>query len=168
MTEQEAVYCLKAESERYPHVCEECPLYGQTGCDHCYDDANDVAIKALEEIQQYRALGTVEELRVARDKQVAKKPKHQKIEYGKHKWKRKRNGEIDDFAWDYQYCNGVVCEVCGDTYCVHCNPDYDNLEDCVTEDWFCPNCNEKVGYTFSHCARCNQKLDRSNEDDKKL
>ena len=37
--------------------------------------ACDVAIKALEEIQQYRALGTVEELRVARDKQVAKKPK---------------------------------------------------------------------------------------------
>lgn len=48
MTEQEAIYCLKAVSERYPQVCEECQLYGQTGCDHCYDDANDVAIKALE------------------------------------------------------------------------------------------------------------------------
>lgn len=37
-------------------------------------DAFNMAIKALEEIEQYRALGTVEELRVARDKQVAKKP----------------------------------------------------------------------------------------------
>lgn len=121
--------------------------------------------KINKELEQYRALGTVEELRVARDKQVAKKPKYQKIEYGKHKWKRKENGEIDDFAWDFQYCNGVVCEVCGDTYCVYCNPDYDNLEDCVIEYWFCPNCNEKVGYTFSHCARCNQKLDWSDEDE---
>lgn len=146
MTEQEAIYCLKAVSERYPQVCEECQLYGQTGCDHCYDDANDMAIKALEMIskrdeledfntlenyiaewnkykvfhsdnpteelywihalihyymvqyklykdselspkevlemktayEQYKALGTVEELRVARDKQIPKKviPRH--------------------------------------------------------------------------------------------
>lgn len=34
----------------------------------------DTAIKALEEIQQYRALGTLEELREAREKQVPKKP----------------------------------------------------------------------------------------------
>ena len=66
----------------------------------------------------------------ALEKQVAKKPRYQKIEYGKHKWKRKENGEIDDFAWDHAYCNGVVCEVCGLTQCVHCNPDYDDLEDC--------------------------------------
>ena len=55
MTEQEAMFCLKAESERYPEVCSECPLYGEVGCDHCFDDAMDVAIKALEEIQHYRA-----------------------------------------------------------------------------------------------------------------
>lgn len=35
--------------------------------------AFDTAIKALEEIQQYRALGTLEELREAREKQVPKK-----------------------------------------------------------------------------------------------
>ena len=40
-----------------------------------YDEAEQMAIKALEEIQQYRALGTVEELRVARDKQIPKMPK---------------------------------------------------------------------------------------------
>lgn len=63
MTEQEAMFCLKAESERYPEICNECPLYGEVGCDHCFDDAMDVAIKALEEIQQYRAIGTLEECR---------------------------------------------------------------------------------------------------------
>ena len=36
--------------------------------------AFDMAIQALEEVEQYRALGTVEELKEAREKQVAKKP----------------------------------------------------------------------------------------------
>lgn len=34
----------------------------------------EVAIEALEEIEQYRALGTVEELKEAKEKQIAKKP----------------------------------------------------------------------------------------------
>lgn len=48
MTENEALYCLKAGSERHSELCKECYLYGKTGCDHCYDDATDIAIKALE------------------------------------------------------------------------------------------------------------------------
>lgn len=35
----------------------------------------DVAVKALSEIQQYRAIGTVEECREARERQIAKKYK---------------------------------------------------------------------------------------------
>ena len=35
----------------------------------------NMALKALEEIQQYRALGTLEECRAAVEKQIAKKPK---------------------------------------------------------------------------------------------
>ena len=65
MTENIAIYCLKAASELNPEMCEECPLYGQTGADHCCEDALQVAIKALEELQQYRAIGTVEECRAA-------------------------------------------------------------------------------------------------------
>lgn len=34
----------------------------------------DIAIKVFEEIQQYRAIGTVEECREARERQRAKKP----------------------------------------------------------------------------------------------
>lgn len=62
MTENIAIYCLKAASELNPEMCEECPLYGQTGADHCCEDALQVAIKALEELQQYRTIGTPEEL----------------------------------------------------------------------------------------------------------
>lgn len=36
-------------------------------------EANGIAILALEEIQKYKALGTVEELRIAKEKQIPKK-----------------------------------------------------------------------------------------------
>jgi hypothetical protein len=75
MTENIAIYCLKAASELNTEMCEECPLYGQTGADHCCEDALHVAIKALEELQQYREIGTVEECRAAMEKQTAKKVK---------------------------------------------------------------------------------------------
>lgn len=63
-TIEQTIYCLKAESERYPEVCKECQLYEEVGCDLCYDDTNDMAIQALEELEKYRAIGTVEELEV--------------------------------------------------------------------------------------------------------
>lgn len=52
-------------------------------CDHNYGqgtsgeqkEALSMAIKALEEVQQYRAIGTVQECRAAVEKQNAKKPK---------------------------------------------------------------------------------------------
>ena len=59
MNENEAVYCLKADSESHSEVCEECDLYGLVGCNHCQNDAIEIAIKALEEVQQYREIGKV-------------------------------------------------------------------------------------------------------------
>lgn len=63
-------------------------------------EALDVAIKALEEVQQYRQIGTVEECREAVEKQKAKKPLH------------KRNGHycpicnnyFDSRDWKSKYC----------------------------------------------------------------
>ncbi len=60
MNENEAVYCLKADSESHSEVCEECDLYGLVGGNHCQNNAIEIAIKALEEVQQYRAIGTPE------------------------------------------------------------------------------------------------------------
>lgn len=45
---EEAIYCLKAQSERYSEVCEECPMYGKTGVDHCCEEALQMAIIALQ------------------------------------------------------------------------------------------------------------------------
>ena len=71
MTENEmlkiAVHCLGVQAEQ--EVCEECDIYG-----NCHTDCKDVAvvaIKALEEIQQYWKIGTVEECREAVEKQKA-------------------------------------------------------------------------------------------------
>ena len=59
MTEQEAIEKIKDLSDRgYPTL----------------RTAKEIAIKALEEVQQYREIGTVEECRKAVEKQKAKKP----------------------------------------------------------------------------------------------
>ena len=55
---QVTLHCLK--TMLCTEHCEECPVYGETGTDHCEEDAVRYAIQALEENQQYRAIGTVE------------------------------------------------------------------------------------------------------------
>ena len=126
-------------------------------------DACKLAIKALGEVQQYREIGTLEECRAAVEKQIPKKPKHTYIKHGKHTWKKDKNGEIDNFAWGFDYHNGVVCEVCGKTVCVHCNPNYDELEDCEVNIYNCPSCDKEVCYNQKHCD-CDQLLDWSGEE----
>lgn len=49
MTREEALYCMKANSILHSEICEECPLYGDTGVDHCFEEALYEAIKALEQ-----------------------------------------------------------------------------------------------------------------------
>ena len=52
------------------------PVNGKDGCYSIteYQEAKTVAVQALEEIQQYRAIGTPEECRAAVEKQKPKKP----------------------------------------------------------------------------------------------
>lgn len=57
-----------------------CGLCTTGNCAECDKKiAKDEAIKALEEIQQYRAIGTPEECRAAMEKQKAKKPNQQGV-----------------------------------------------------------------------------------------
>lgn len=65
-----AIHCFGVQAEQ--EVCEECPVYLESGI-ACREVAR-VAISALEEIQQYRKIGTVEECREAVEKQKPKKP----------------------------------------------------------------------------------------------
>lgn len=61
MTENEASTILKAEIVHHP----ECSIFAE---------ALGLAIQALEEVQQYRTIGTPEECRTAREKQIPKNP----------------------------------------------------------------------------------------------
>lgn len=60
MTENEAVKIIRECSGLFPQARGE-------------DEALEMAIKALEEVQQYRAIGTLEECRTAMEKQTEKK-----------------------------------------------------------------------------------------------
>lgn len=68
MTEQEAKTILEAEIEHHSEVS-------------IFHESLEIAINALEEIQQYRAIGTVEECRAAMEKQRAKKPIEKEMPY---------------------------------------------------------------------------------------
>ena len=73
MTENEAIKILKKDS------CYECSQGADSPFSCEYGEcrvakANRAAIKALEEVQKYRAIGTIEECRAAVVKQTAKKP----------------------------------------------------------------------------------------------
>lgn len=109
MTENEAIkiatHCLGVQAEQ--EVCEECDIYG-----NCHTDCKDaavVAIKALEEIQQYREIGTVEECREGAEKQKPKKPE------------KVTNSSI-------RHTDDYICPNCGKhftgtgiaEYCYHC------------------------------------------------
>ncbi len=49
----------------------------------------------------------------------------------KHNWERDENGNINEWAWEAGFHNGVFCVDCGKSVCVHCNPDYMELDDCT-------------------------------------
>ena len=76
----------------------------------------DVAIKALEEVQQYRAIGTPEECRAAMEKQTAKKIisfeyRNGAVNYGCPVCKRKLISKING-----EWCAGTFnehCDRCG-------------------------------------------------------
>lgn len=110
MTEQEAIDIL-GEIQTDKPILE--MFYGK-----CHEEALKMAISALEEIQQYRALGTVEELREAREKQVPKKPSFEGDGCDKE-------GNIIYDTW--------ICPNCGKDYEV----DYDEYE-------YCPNCGQAI------------------------
>lgn len=69
MTENEAISRMRYRVDTATHII------GKGVDGKAYEDM-EMAIKALEEIQQYRAIGAVEECREAREKQIPKKPIH--------------------------------------------------------------------------------------------
>ena len=79
----------------------------------------EMAIKALEEVYQYRAIGTVMECREAVEKQTAKKPDYEGDGYS--------DGQLVYDTW--------ICPCCGQHYEVDCDR-YD----------YCPNCGQRIDW----------------------
>lgn len=80
----------------------------------------EMAIKALKEIQQYRAIGTIAGLQALKEKSVAKKPNYEGDGY--------YNGELVLDTW--------ICPNCEKSYEV----DYDDYE-------YCPNCGQHIDHS---------------------
>ena len=80
--------------------------------DYVEFEALKVAAKALEEIQKYRVIGTVEECQEARERQRAKKPVN--LEYVR-----------DDYSWtgECPHCRAYVSE--NTRYCLICGQKLD-------------------------------------------
>jgi hypothetical protein len=107
MTENEAIARFKSCQENVGK-CEKCRFYS---CCGIYD-MEDTAIKALEEVQQYRKIGTVEECRAWKEKQNAKKIisfdyNNGTVNYGCPVCKRKIISKIDG-----KWCGGTFNEYC--------------------------------------------------------
>ena len=179
MTEQEAMFCLKAESERYPEICNECQLYGEVGCDHCFDDAMDVAIKALEEVQQYRAIGTVEELKESKEQydniNCAAKSVYLS---GLCDFENAKGKIISEIKRNYEYSlmdyetigTPKECRAAVEKQKAK-KPDFegDGYADghLVYDTWICPCCGKhyEVDYDdYDFCPNCGQRLDWSEEE----
>lgn len=105
MTEQEAIEWQEAFKRTYNHTPKE------------VDEACDMAIKALEEIQEYRAIGTAGECRAAVEKIKPKKPAYEGDGYSA--------GKIVYDTW--------ICPGCGKDY----EMEYENYD-------YCPNCGQAI------------------------
>lgn len=73
MTENEAIEILREKYMDIEYYFAEHDCYREE-YDAEFQEAIAAAMKALKEIQQYRAIGTVEECREARERLMAKKP----------------------------------------------------------------------------------------------
>lgn len=112
MTENEAIMVI--ENER-PSCGEKIKLTEEEKC-----EAYNMAIQALEEVQQYRAIGTPEKCRKAVEKQTSKEPDCEGDGYS--------NGQLVYDTW--------ICPCCGHHYEV----DYDDYD-------YCPKCGQHIDWS---------------------
>lgn len=120
MSENEAKKYMQIEKECINRDCDrncaKCDIVQKVGD---LNSAYDTAINALEEIQKYRAIGTLEECRAAVEKQTAKRPDYEGDGYA--------DGQLVYDTW--------ICPCCGKHYEV----DYDNYD-------YCPYCGQKLNW----------------------
>lgn len=94
-------------------------------------------------------------------KQEPKMPIHIHEEYPEHDWGTDEDGDIDEWAWDYEFHNGPTCERCGYSFCIHCKPNGWNDKPCVIDYYQCPNCEKRVYKgckNIIYCDNCGQAV----------
>ena len=71
----------------------------------------------------------------------------------KHKWETDENGKIKEWSWYHEFHNGPTCVICGAHPCVHCNPAWEEDENCY-EHFVCSICgrHEEVKHPYCHCG----------------
>lgn len=57
-----------------------------------------------------------------------KHPYHVKLEEEGHKLILNEDGEVDIFRLDVDHHNGPECELCGESWCHHCQPEIKKCE----------------------------------------
>ena len=152
MTEQEAVERLKC-MRLFMQIEDD-----KNECKFLEDDyiANDMAIKALEEIQQYRALGTVDELKSMKENGAFTGVELAQLAAMQMRLKKYESiGTVEELrvARDKQVAK---------------KPPF--IKRSFTQFYVCPGCSnaehyEKLYSKMPYCFKCGQKLDWSDEDE---
>lgn len=75
------------------------------------------------------------------------------VKSNKHIWRKTKSGEVDEFWNEYEYHNGPGCEVCGFSFCEHCNPEKWDDETCE-DHYICSVCGriEMKAEPYCHCG----------------
>ena len=141
MTENEAKY----------YLLEHKPIVGFK----THNEALDVAIQALEEIQEYRAIGTVEDIEKSMQNVSVLLAEHELLKL------YQSIGTVEEFKAMKEKNVAKKPNYEGDGY-------YGNR--IVLDTWICPNCenNYEVDYDdYDYCPNCGQHIDHSGltEDD---
>nr|DAM32906.1 MAG TPA: DNA-directed RNA polymerase subunit [Bacteriophage sp.] len=117
MTENEAIEALKLEGGL--------EITGRPIRVAQFFEGIEVAIKALEEVQQYRAIGTPEECRAAMEKQTAKKPEFVGARF-RNNGKHISDGCQLQKCYKCPNCNKHIFHVWDDElYCKYCGQHID-------------------------------------------
>ena len=130
-----AIHCMKVNADI--EVCEECNAYNMGECE-CRDIVRE-AIKALEEVQEYRKIGTVENLKTLCDlfglNGFKKLEEYQKI------------GTVEECREAVEKQKGKkVSEICG----------------AFGEEYECPECGSPLSNLdvfAEYCKWCGQKIE---------
>lgn len=185
MKPEEAIEMLRGmQNKKIDYAEMVCAPAFAYGYEYVYPEPEDYAIEeaitALKEIQQYREIGTVEQLKNQKENlNVAYQIISDYEQYGTveefkmaQRYMRLVNahgtiGQVIDLCAEYEEIGTV--EECRESVEKQKPkaPDYegdgyDNKGELIYDTWICPNCGKKyeVDYDdYEHCPECGQRLD---------